>query len=137
MLLYAEDSLSDRFIVGRIWKRITGSEPVFVDDGVELVEYLEGCAEGRAAWPRMVLLDLNMPRMNGYEVLERVKTDPRLVRVPVVVLSTSSRQEDVRACLDLHANGYLVKDFDPGELTRTLERAHEFWFQWCAEPDHS
>ncbi|HET6877780.1 MAG TPA: response regulator, partial [Jatrophihabitans sp.] len=86
-----------------------------VSDGVEAIAYLRnenGFAD--AARPDLILLDLNLPRMSGHEVLAEVKADPSLRRIPIVVLSTSTADADINRSYDLHANVYVSKpvDFD-------------------------
>ena len=84
--------------------------------------------------PDLVLLDLNMPRRNGREVLEELKQDAALRSLPVIIFSTSSSPSDVEACYDRHANSYLVKpiDFDGlGEVVRALDA---FWVRQAALP---
>src|SRR5215218_2936799 len=77
--------------------------------------------------PALVLLDLNLPGIRGLEVLARWKADPALRAVPVVVLSGSSREEDVDAAYEAGANAYLAKPIDFSELRRTILSLHEFW----------
>ncbi len=99
-----------------------------VHDGVEALAYLR--REGRyvgAARPDLVLLDLNMPRKNGREVLAEVKSDRDLRRIPVVVLTTSDAEEDVRCSYDLHANCYLTKPADLHQFRTIMRRLEEFW----------
>ena len=91
-------------------------------------------AGGPAALPHLVLLDLNMPRRNGFEVLADLQADPRLARVPVVVLTTSDRPEDIRRCRALGARDYLRKpdSFDAlQELCRRLEQ------EWLNASSHA
>lgn len=99
-----------------------------VHDGVEALAYLR--REGRfsdAARPDLVILDLNMPRKNGREVLAEVKSDRDLRRIPVVVLTTSDAEEDVRCSYDLHANCYLTKPADLHQFAMIMRRLEEFW----------
>lgn len=128
-LLHVDDSESDRLIVGRIWKRITGATPRFAENGLELIKLLEACARGEETWPRLVLLDLNMPVMNGFEALVHLKTDERFRCVPVVMFSTSAQVEDARMCLQQRANGYIAKESDISALASTLGYTHRFWFE--------
>jgi chemotaxis family two-component system response regulator Rcp1 len=100
-----------------------------VSDGVEALAYLrrEG-RHARAPRPDLVLLDLNLPKKDGREVLEEVKEDPDLRTIPIVVLTTSDAEGDVIRSYELHANAYVRKpvDFDAFiEVVRTIE---DFWF---------
>jgi len=106
-----------------------------VEDGVEAMKFLrqegEYTDEPR---PDLVLLDLNMPRKDGKEVLEDVKSDPELRRIPVVVLTSSSAEEDVVKSYDLHANAYLTKPVDFGGFIDVVERIEDFWLTVVKTP---
>jgi chemotaxis family two-component system response regulator Rcp1 len=99
-----------------------------VGDGVEALEYLR--KQGRFADAKtqdIVLLDLNLPRMSGREVLEAMKADPELRRIPVVVLTTSSAEKDVLAAYDLHANCYITKPVDLTQFESVIRTIEGFW----------
>ena len=98
-------------------------------DGTEAMAYLrrEGPHAG-ARRPDLIILDLNMPRMNGHEVLAAVKSDPALRRIPVVVLTTSTSDDDIRESYDRHANCYVTKPADLRQFAATMQRLEEFWF---------
>lgn len=81
----------------------------------------------RTPSPALVLLDLNLPRRDGREVLREIKQDPQLRRIPVLVLSTSKSDADVAACYDAHANAYLTKPVDIAEFARLIELIRDFW----------
>ena len=90
-----------------------------------------------APTPDLVLLDLNLPKLNGLEFLARVKSDEKLRRLPVLVLSTSTAERDIQAAYDLHANCYLAKPVDLSaffNLVRTIER---YWFGAARLPSES
>lgn len=98
-------------------------------DGVEAMAFLrreEPYAE--APTPDLVLLDLNMPRMDGREVLARIKDDPALRAVPVVVLTTSAAERDLVKSYDLHANAYVVKPLDLDRFIEVVQAIESFWF---------
>jgi CheY-like chemotaxis protein len=84
--------------------------------------------------PDLVLLDLNLPRTSGRELLRLLKSDARLRRVPVVVLTTSSAEEDVLECYDLHANGYVTKPMDLDRLVEVVRSICEFWLKTARLP---
>lgn len=99
-----------------------------VEDGVEAMQFLR--REGRfAAAPRpdLILLDLNLPRKDGREVLTEVKADPSLRRIPVVVLTTSQAEEDVLAAYNQHANCYIAKPVDFDQFMKVVKQIDEFW----------
>jgi CheY-like chemotaxis protein len=99
-----------------------------VGDGEAAVAYLRG--EGRyagAVRPDLVLLDLNLPRLDGREVLARVKADPDLRSIPIVILTTSSAHEDVARSYDLHANAFVTKPADLEAFNRVVRQVDEFF----------
>ena len=106
-----------------------------VPDGVEAMAFLrrEG-AYADAPKPDIVLLDLNMPRMDGREVLAEMKGDARLRRIPVVVLTTSEAETDIFKTYDLHANCYLTKPVDLDQFISIVRSVESFWLQLVKLP---
>ena len=90
------------------------------------LKMLEGAGPG--CLPDLVLLDLHMPGQNGLHLLERMKTDDRLRRLPIIVLSTSAAPSDIAAAYRLHANCYIVKPIDLDDFTAKIRLALDFWF---------
>jgi len=84
--------------------------------------------------PCMVLLDLNLPRVDGREVLRQIKSDPQLCTIPVIILTTSSDRRDVLYTYEFHANCYLRKPLDLEEFTRTIHALKDFWFNRVTLP---
>jgi len=100
-----------------------------VDDGVEAMAFLR--REGKyvkATRPDLILLDLNLPKKDGREVLAEIKTDEQLRRIPVVVLTTSSAEQDILKMYDLHANCYITKPVDLNQFSAVVKAIEEFWF---------
>lgn len=97
-------------------------------DGLDAIDFLyrQG-THADAPRPDLILLDLNLPKMDGREVLEKIKCDPNLKRIPVVVLTMSSAQEDVLRSYDLHANCYVSKPVDFGQFLKIIKSLDEFW----------
>jgi two-component system, chemotaxis family, response regulator Rcp1 len=98
-------------------------------DGVEALEYLN--REGKfpdAVRPDMILLDLNLPRMDGRELLAEIKSSPDLRRIPVVILTTSKAEEDIVQTYDLHANCYITKPVDLDSFMEVVKSIEDFWF---------
>lgn len=106
-----------------------------VPDGVEAMAYLRH--EGQYAdvpKPDIVLLDLNMPRKDGREVLAEMKADARLKRIPVVVLTTSEAEQDILKTYDLHANCYITKPVDLDQFISIVRSVENFWLQLVKLP---
>ena len=98
-------------------------------DGIEALAYLrrEGPYTG-VTRPDIILLDLNMPRKDGREVLKEIKADPQLRRIPVVILTTSQADQDILHSYDLGANCYITKPVDLEQLTTVVQAIENFWF---------
>ncbi|HEY4745406.1 MAG TPA: response regulator [Desulfuromonadaceae bacterium] len=98
-------------------------------DGVEAIDFLRRRdSHAAAVRPDLILLDLNLPRMDGREVLEVIKADPDLKHIPVVVLTTSSAEQDILKSYALHANCYITKPVDLEQFARVVSSIEEFWF---------
>jgi len=106
-----------------------------VRDGVEALDFLNH-RNGHAAAPRpdLILLDLNLPRKNGREVLSEIKSDPMLCHIPVVILTTSAAEEDVLKSYDLHANSYITKPVELNELLHVLRSIEDYWLSVVTLP---
>ncbi len=105
-------------------------------DGVEAIAFLRREGEYTAApRPHLILLDLNMPRKNGLEVLQEIKQDPELKRIPVVVLTTSQSERDIRAAYGFNANCCISKPIDLHRFLEVVHRIELFWFDTVRLPD--
>lgn len=106
-----------------------------VRDGVEAMEYLNRAAPfADKPRPDVLLLDLKMPRMGGLEVLEKMRAEPALELIPVVILTTSDAELDRIRAYRLHANSYLVKPLDFNEFCRMVEELNLYWGIWNRPP---
>ncbi len=108
-----------------------------VGDGVEALSFLR--KEGiyvDALQPELILLDLNLPKKDGREVLAEIKADPNLRRIPVVVLTTSSSEEDILKIYDLHANCYITKPVDLEQFMGVVKSIEDFWVSVVKLPSH-
>jgi CheY-like chemotaxis protein len=100
-----------------------------VKDGVEAMDFLRQRGEyAGVPVPDLILLDLNLPRKDGREVLEEIKEDDQLKLVPVVVLTTSEAERDLVRSYDLHANAYVVKPLDLDRFIEVVQAIEDFWF---------
>lgn len=100
-----------------------------VPDGVEALAYLRQEREyADATRPDLILLDLNLPRMDGRDVLREVKGDPNLRNIPIVVLTSSQAEQDIVRAYDLHANCYVTKPVDLDQFITVVQSIESFWF---------
>ncbi len=138
-ILLAEDDENDVFIMKRALEKARIVNPLVVArDGLETINYLKGMGTVTAGTPRvplLLLLDIKMPMMGGFEVLQWVRQQPPLNRVIVVVFSSSRHPEDVARAYDLHANSFLVKRSSVEETAEMLRSMHNYWFCWNEKPN--
>lgn len=128
-ILLVEDNPGDVFLTqeafreGRLAHRLS-----VVEDGEEAMRFLrrEG-KHGNAPHPDLILLDLNLPKKDGRELLGEVKMDPELRQIPVIVLTTSKAEQDVARAYKLHANCYLTKPIQMDDFLKTIRSVEEFW----------
>jgi CheY-like chemotaxis protein len=130
-ILLVEDSSADAEMTLRTLKRRGIANSVeWVKDGVEAIEYLyrEGAYIGRSnGQPKMVMLDLKMPRMDGLQVLERMKADARTRSIPVVMMTSSREEGDLLASYELGVNSYVVKPVDFDSFAETIAQIGMYW----------
>jgi chemotaxis family two-component system response regulator Rcp1 len=129
-ILLAEDNPGDARLAIEALKesKITNHVNV-VQDGVEAMAFLR--KQGKYAKeprPDVILLDLNMPRKDGREVLAEVKADPDLRRIPVVILTISQAEQDILTAYDLHANCFITKPVDLDQFNKVVHSIEDFWF---------
>lgn len=131
-ILLAEDSPADAEMAIDALREANLINPiVHVEDGVEVMEYLN--REGRFAdrtdedIPAVLLLDIKMPRMDGLEVLQRMRSDPRHKHIPVVILSSSREESDLARSWDLGVNAYVVKPVDVDQFFTAVRTLGRFW----------
>jgi CheY-like chemotaxis protein len=133
-----DDSAEDVMLVERALEKAAVSDFFqWVRDGEEALRYLKGegayCDRRMFPFPTLLLLDLKMPVMNGFELLEWLKDHPDCSVIPTVVFSSSAEPEDVRKAYELGTNAYLVKPHGLQELTRKMQLLYEFW-AGCERP---
>jgi chemotaxis family two-component system response regulator Rcp1 len=135
-ILLVEDSPSDVRLIREALK--DSSVPVQIllaRDGVEATDHLRQSEVGRAVRPDLVLLDLNLPRKNGKEVLAEIKASPNLKQIPVLVMTSSRSDDDIAQAYSLSANCYITKPGDLQEYVHVVRAIEEFWFLTATLPD--
>lgn len=132
-ILMADDDPDDRLLARRaLRKNNIANELHTVEDGEELLDFLYHRGEyADYEGPRagLILLDLNMPRMDGREALRKMKSDPDLRRIPVIVLTTSKAEQDILESYDLGVNAFVTKPVTFEGLVEALQRLGNFWFE--------
>ncbi len=135
-ILLVEDSPADILITREAFEEAKLLNSLHVaEDGVQAMEFLR--RQGRyasAPRPDLILLDLNLPRKNGREVLAEIKNDPDLKSIPVVILTASGTDEDILKAYDLHANCYVVKPVGFESFLKAVQSIRNFWFSVVALP---
>ena len=130
-ILVAEDDADDRYLLKTALAETGIKEDVtYVENGVELINYLNTLSEenGEINYPKFILLDLNMPKMDGREVLKMMKANEAYRKIPVIVFSTTKNQLEVKRCYDLGANTYVVKPVSYDTLVETIREICTYWF---------
>jgi len=137
-ILVVEDNPADFFATERGLRKAGLANPiVHAESGEEALEYLHGTGkfEGQGLQkPGIVLLDINLPGLNGGEVLERIRGDERLKLVPVIMLTTSNDERDVQMAYRLGANSYVQKPVDLDGFMAALKRLKDYWFELVILP---
>jgi CheY-like chemotaxis protein len=135
-ILLVEDNEGDILLTLEAFKELKVSNTVaVVRDGAEAIEFLK--KEGQfinCVMPNLILLDINMPRLNGIEVLDFIKKDEKLKKIPVVMLTTSSSDADIAACYERSANCFITKPMDFEKFLDIVQSIESFWFNVAQLP---
>lgn len=139
-ILIVEDNPTDAELCLRsLKKRRLANNVIWLRDGAEALDYLFGrgafATRPPQCVPRVVLLDLRLPKVNGKEVLRQIKADDRLKSVPVVVLTSSREDRDIAECYKLGANSFVVKPVEFDNFAETVERLGYYWSLINTPPD--
>ena len=130
-ILLAEDNPNDvELALEALNQHNLANEVVVANDGVEALDYLyyrNKFAARAGGLPAVVLIDLKMPRVDGVEVLRQIKSDPQLRSIPVVILTSSREEPDLKKCYDLGCNAYVVKPVDFQQFAGTVSKLGCFW----------
>ena len=128
-ILLIEDNQADVVLTKRALKSGKVLHHLHVaTDGEAALAFLHDVEYGKAPRPDLVLLDLNLPKVNGREVLAKIKSNEALASIPVVVLTTSKADEDVMRAYELHANSFITKPVDWPQFMNVIQHIEEYWF---------
>jgi len=140
VILMADDDEDDRLLTAEALKRCgLEGEISFFADGAELMDFLRGDTRGAPAVggrPEIILLDINMPKKNGWDVLDELKSDSRLSPIPVILMTTSSSEQDVVRSYRMGASSFITKPRHFQDLVRVVGEIGEYWFKTVRLPDH-
>ncbi len=126
-----EDNRGDiRLIQEALKSTATECDVIVARDGMEAMQILQA----QDPYPDLILLDLNLPKKDGREVLAEIKADPLLKHIPVVVLTTSRNEEDIHKSYDLHVNCYIAKSRNLPQLFKIIQGIEEFWLETATLP---
>lgn len=132
-ILIADDNPDDCLLIEEAFKESGHSfDLAFVHDGIELEQYLQRDNYSdltSTQRPDLILLDLNMPRKSGFDVLTEIKADPNLRSIPVVVLTISSADEDILRTYELGGSGFIIKPNLISEMVEVVEALNQYWFE--------
>ena len=138
-ILIAEDDADDRYLIGTAFAEKGYSEKIdFVENGVELLNYLDDILSAENGddknFPCVILLDLNMPKKDGREVLKELKQHPIFKKIPVIVFTTTKNEIEIKRCYELGANSYVVKPLTFDDLLLVVENIRSYWFKIASIP---
>lgn len=138
-ILIAEDDADDRYLLQTAFTEIGYPEQIdFVENGIEVLNYLDNIYTSNdieiKALPGFILLDLNMPKKDGREVLKELKQHPVFKKIPVIVFTTTKNEIEIKRCYELGANSYVVKPITFDALLKVVENIRSFWFQTASIP---
>lgn len=137
VILLVEDNRDDEELAIRALKKNNISNAVVVArDGAEALDYLFGGGEPGVdtALPQVILLDLNLPKLSGHDVLRRIRAEARTRLVPVIMLTSSCEEADIVTSYELGANGYVQKPVDFGQFTEAVKTLGQFWLSLNQQP---
>ncbi len=134
LVVFADDDADDRLLLQEAFEENNLKCTLdFVEDGIELLEYLEK----NAATPSLILLDINMPRKDGKQILQEIKTSAQWRHIPVVMFTTSKSPDDIRKCYDLGANSFIVKPSSFESLLNVTNNIGKYWVDTVSLHDGS
>jgi CheY-like chemotaxis protein len=137
VILIAEDDMDDRFLLQTAFTENGTEEQLeFLTNGVEVIEFLHAAAskDDDGAYPGLIMLDLNMPKKNGKEVLLEIKQHAVFKKIPVIVYTTTSNELEVKKCYELGANAYIVKPISFESLLGVVDSIRTYWLSTASIP---
>ena len=142
IILMADDDPDDRMLTQDAFEEARLVNDLhFVEDGEQLMDYLWRRADYsellKTPLPNLILLDLNMPKKDGREALKEIKSDPRLRRIPIVVLTTSKAEQDILRTYDLGANSFITKPVTFEALVNMMKTLAKYWFEIVELPSNA
>ena len=137
IIFLVEDNKADVRLIQEAFKNSSlPHEMLTVRDGMEAMAFLRREGEyNTAPRPDLILLDLNLPKKDGREVLAEIKSDSKLKRIPVIVLTTSQNEDDIYHSYDLHVNCYITKSRNISQLFKIVKRIEDFWLETVTLPN--
>lgn len=135
-ILIVDDDEESHFILQMALSKNEIVNPiVFLKDGIQLMDYLKEMVNKKWDFPAFILLDLNMPRMDGKEVIRRMKSHPNFCCIPIIVLSVTNSEKEIQECYRLGANCYIVKPDSFDQMVSVSERFYRFWLTTVTLPE--
>jgi CheY-like chemotaxis protein len=139
LILIAEDDADDRYLLETAFaEKGYPDKIVFVENGVEVLSYLDTVYEkahtDEKSLPGFILLDLNMPKKDGREVLKELKQHPVFKKIPVIIFTTTKNETEIRRCYEMGANSYVIKPISFDGLLKVVENIRSFWLQTASIP---
>lgn len=140
-VLHIEDNTDHAHLVARALRKHRPVDVRLVEDGEAALDYLLRQGEYRdpqtSPRPHLILLDLRLPKIDGLEVLQTIKTNEELLGIPVIVFTSSDAEKDIARAYAVHANSYLVKPVGFDEFSETIELLNSYWLDWNRYPQPS
>lgn len=137
-ILIADDDADDRYLLETAFYEQGYRDKIeFVDNGVEVLNYLSNIKAGNSSqkyYPKFILLDLNMPKKDGREVLREVKANPDFKMIPVIVFTTTKSENEIKRCYELGANTYIIKPVSFDGLLSVVENIRSYWLNTASTP---
>jgi chemotaxis family two-component system response regulator Rcp1 len=129
-ILIVEDNEGDARLIKEVFNENKLSNSLyFVKDGVEAMDFLHRKGKYKGVpQPDLIILDLNLPKKDGREVLAEIKSDDKIKHIPVVIMTISQAEEDIFKSYNLHANCFVTKPIDLGQFTKVVKSIENFWF---------